>query len=183
MILGTSGVAAKSAEANPPKETLVRIHAVTDMNARPVDCRNQHDYSGNGGIQDLNKIVEDNSRWEPTVGAMYEAFALPTGTVTYEGEDMKLVINDTFHLTVDGKVWRWTDILKPVRADTLGPVTTNLIKEDGNISSWTIEIAGGMDVRKVVYNLTDLDPRTLHPKGFKNTDAQGLDLGPSFGNG
>ena len=62
----------------------------------------------------MNKIVEDNSSWEPTVGATYEAFALPTGTVAYEGEDMKLVINDTLHVTVDGKVWRWTDILKPV---------------------------------------------------------------------
>lgn len=41
MILGTSGVAAKSAEVNPPKETLVRIHVVTDMNAMPVDRRNQ----------------------------------------------------------------------------------------------------------------------------------------------
>lgn len=96
---------------------------------------------------------------------------------------MKLVINDTFHVTVDGKVWRWTDILKPVRADKLGSVATNLINEDGNISSWTIEIAGGMDVRKVVYALTDLDPRTPHLKGFKNTDAQGLDWGPGLGNG
>lgn len=174
MMLGTAGVSAKSAEANPPKETLVRIHAVTDMNATAVDRRDQHDYWGNGGIQDLNKIVEDNSSWEPTVGATYEAFALPTGTVTYEGEDMKPVINDTFHATVDGKEWRWTDILKPVRADKLGAATTNLIKKDGNISPWTIEIAGGMDVRKAVYALTDLDPRTPHPKAFKNTDAQGL---------
>lgn len=174
MMLSTGNAYAKSAEDNPPAKTLVRIHAVTDMNATPTDRRDQHDYWGNGGIQDLNKIVEDNSSWEPTVGATYEAFALPAGTVTYEGEDMKPVINDSFKVEIDGKTWRWSDILKPIRADELNAATTNIIKKDGNISPWTIDIQGGMDVRKAVYALTDLDPRTPHPMAFKNTDQEGL---------
>ena len=174
MMLSTGNAYAKSAEDNPPAETLVRIHAVTDMNATPTDRRDQHDYWGNGGIQDLNKIVEDNSSWEPTVGATYEAFALPAGTVTYEGEDMKPVINDSFKVEIDGKTWRWSDILVPKRADKMNAATTNIITKDGNISPWTIDIQGGMDVRKAVYALTDLDPRTPHPKAFANTDQEGL---------
>ena len=36
MMLSTGNAYAKSAEDNPPAETLVRIHAVTDMNETPM---------------------------------------------------------------------------------------------------------------------------------------------------